>query len=521
MPEAEQRAGLLSLPNELLIPVFENPSFPTEYLCLLATLSRRLHFVALPIYFRRHGMPDPSKYASFTLTNDGQDMLAALNMALYLTSIEEIHCVFPHPSCSSILPLIPHVKRVTNFISRFPSVKRVSLQLDAQNSQCNSAGDDAAVRAWSLAFGRLLNTLSKRRCTELTVRYGAYLTRTFVLSSAKLPKPMKRAIRAVKRALRRTIGGKDWEFQRVAEQGRERIPALAAPRSSKLTTLHIHSGVLVTPPCLPWTLSVLRTSPVVSLSLAEITLDKGYWRPVLKLLAKAAGPTLTSVSLCKLDNISDEEIFGFLRRLPRLKSLEIGSVNEKQGLPTHWTARPTRLPNLVSLIAPPELVLHFVQAKPTVLPNLKALCIAFDASTMKTHIRFVATHLAAISEALGTVNTPAITLALVLFSQEIIFDLDALPLMPNQLKDALARVGSLDLDVFPRSSPDVARWVRAVFGVAVDRVALTVRAPVKGALTEPVHLEWVEAFKGSDVKNVVVNGELYDLTKTAPATTEA
>ncbi|KAJ7074544.1 hypothetical protein C8F01DRAFT_1075977 [Mycena amicta] len=426
--------GLLSLPNELLIAVFENPKFPVEYLCILAVLCRRLHFLALPIYFRRSGLSDPSKSAVVTLSKDGADMLAALNMALFLSELQDITCVFPHPSCSSIFPLIAHVKRFRKFVSRFPSVRRVTLQLDAQNSMCNSAGDDAALRAWSSSLGGLLNTLVERRCTELTVRYGGYLTRSFALSTTKAPKRMKRTIRAVKRIFlqsRPTLYGKGWEFRRVPEQGRDRALASATPRSSKLTTLHIHSAILVTPPCIAWTLSVLRTSPIASLSVAQISLDKGYWGPVLTLLAKAAGPHLASVSLCNLDDISDEDILKFLGRLPRLKSLEIGTVMETQGISTRWNAHVPQLRALTSLIAPPELVLHLLRAKPAVLPKLTALCIAFQPNLNKTHIRAVATQLADVCQALGPRHSPRISLALTLFSSEIIFDLDALPMMPG------------------------------------------------------------------------------------------
>ncbi|KAJ6491585.1 hypothetical protein DFH09DRAFT_1453253 [Mycena vulgaris] len=157
--------SLLSLPNELLIVIFQNPKFSLDNLCLLA-LCRRLHFLALPIYFARNGMPTPSKSALITLREDGMDMLAALNMALFISSIEDITCVFPHPSCTSISPLLPHVCRFPKFVCHFPSVKKVTLQLDSRNSMCNAVGDDAALRAWSSTLGGLLNSLVERRCTD-------------------------------------------------------------------------------------------------------------------------------------------------------------------------------------------------------------------------------------------------------------------------------------------------------------------------------------------------------------------
>ncbi|KAJ7747667.1 hypothetical protein DFH07DRAFT_702580, partial [Mycena maculata] len=358
-------ASLLSLPNEVLSIIFENPKFPADYLCILAVLCRRLHFLALPIYFARNSMPSPQKSVVISLHPDGMDMLAALNMALFISTMEDITCIFPHPSCTSIFPLLPHLCRFRSFISRFPSVKSVTLQLDARNSMCNAAGDDVALRAWSSTLGALLNTLVEKRCTDLTVRYGGYLTRSYQLSSGKT-KRAKRVLKSIKKLFRRSGGamaGKGWEFRRAADQGRERALTSVSSKSSRprtLTSLRIQSAVLMTPPCLNWTLSALRFCPITSLSISQISLENELWKASLTLIAKAC-PKLTSLSLSELETISDVEILKFCSRLPRLTSLRIGYNEEARGTPTR--CRNGIVPEfrtLTSLVAPANFILYFL-----------------------------------------------------------------------------------------------------------------------------------------------------------------
>ncbi|KAF7291502.1 hypothetical protein MKEN_01484700 [Mycena kentingensis (nom. inval.)] len=478
-PQDAHHPTLLSLPNELLVAIFQSPIFPSDALCKLATLSRRLHGLALPIYFSRSGLPEPSKSVSVRLRSDGADMLAALDMALFLTEIGDITAVFPHPSCQSVLPLLPHVDRLSKFVSKFPSVKRATLELDAYTSLCNTTGDDSALRAWSTAFGRLLNALVERRCTELTVRYGGYLTRTFTLSTTT---SAKQAMWAMQRTFGYvpSLSGKDWEFRRVASQGRESTFVSAAPRSATLTTLHIHSAVLVTLPCLNWTLSALRQGAITSLTLAKIALD--HWGPVLELIARAA-PRLAFVSLRELEGISQSDIFTFLGRLPRLASLDIWDVRARRApAPVHWKwtkAHAPKLPALTSLLAPPDFLLPALRTSN--LPfQLNSLCINLHNTSNYNYnrLQIVSRELGTICQLLASRLTRSprlrICLALVLSTERIMLDLDALPLLSGDAAEYFSHVSSLTLDVFPHSSVDVARWVREVCPSA-EEVVLSIR----------------------------------------------
>ncbi|KAJ6595113.1 hypothetical protein DFH09DRAFT_1136191 [Mycena vulgaris] len=136
--------GLLSLPSELLLAIFEDPSFPTDTLYALSLLSRRLHFVALPVSFARHGITSAtpnSVVITMQRESGGRDLVSALQMALFNLQIERVTCVFPrphpppHPSCAS---MVTHLRRLERLIARLPSVRDLTIRLDGVGSTCRS-----------------------------------------------------------------------------------------------------------------------------------------------------------------------------------------------------------------------------------------------------------------------------------------------------------------------------------------------------------------------------------------------
>ncbi|KAJ7039032.1 hypothetical protein C8F04DRAFT_1086885 [Mycena alexandri] len=515
------QVSLLSLPNELLIAIFENTKFPVDYLCTLAVLCRRLHFIALPIYFARNGMLEPSKSAFIPLAKDGQDMLAALNMALFISSMEEITCVLPHPSCTSIFPLLPHLRRLRKFISRIPSVKRVTLQLDARNSMCNAAGDDEALRAWSSTLGGLLNVVIEKGCTELTVRYGGYLTRSYMLSTGPAHRTrIRRLVKSVRRVFgpRAALSGKSWEFRRVPEQGKKGefavVPGSKLPRSQELSTLHIESAVLIMPPCLSWTLSALRYCGITSLSISRVSLEKELWNAALTLIAKGA-PHLAELSLCELDSISDVEILKFCSRLRRLTSLKIGNNEEAQGVPTKCTkGQIPAFRHLTSLIAPADFILYFLRPQKC-FPQLNSLSITFHGKT-KTHIRTVGAQLMAVCRLMATRKiSPSLCLSLPLFSDTITFDFDAVLSLPVKVTRYFEHVASLDLHVFPYGTAEIARWVHLF--PSVQHVSLVVRSKPADADADTVRFLHALSQAQSLLRTVTINGRKHVLDDLPPS----
>ncbi|KAF8160274.1 hypothetical protein K438DRAFT_2025864 [Mycena galopus ATCC 62051] len=93
--------------------------------------------------------------------------------------MNQVSCVFPHPSCTSIAPFVMQMKRLRTFISRLSSVEAVTLDFDISAhamSRCLSAGTDSVLNEWASQDGALLNCIVQRECSSLTIMNGGQLT---------------------------------------------------------------------------------------------------------------------------------------------------------------------------------------------------------------------------------------------------------------------------------------------------------------------------------------------------------
>ncbi|KAJ7148055.1 hypothetical protein C8R43DRAFT_1129212 [Mycena crocata] len=280
-------AGLLDLPTEILHKIFDTRAFPTDTLYHIAVLSRRLRSIALPVYLSRNGMDLASNSATITMRIDRLDLLSRLQIALFISFMERITFILPHPSCTSIAPFLAQLKRVESFISRLSFVREVTLQLySIEYSQCLSVGDDNILRTWTSRFGALLNSILQAKCTALTVVHGSYLTRSYELIP---PGFFRKYFRAKDAAA----------FRHDLRQGKDTVsvPLPLSGASSHLTTLNIQSTTLIMPPGLNWTLGILRHASLTSLTLHMSALVEPLtWRIVLPQLASTA-PHLMALSL--------------------------------------------------------------------------------------------------------------------------------------------------------------------------------------------------------------------------------
>ncbi|KAJ7036022.1 hypothetical protein C8F04DRAFT_954300 [Mycena alexandri] len=169
----------VGLPTEILAYILKDPLISLETLYSLALLCRRLHLIALSIYFSRHELTSISRSLHIPMQTEGRDLLTVLETTLFLPDVDDFTFIFPHPSCVSILPILRELQRVENYISRLHSVKGVTLQLDQPHSVCLSVGNEAALRAWSIGLGSLLSCIVEKVCSCLTVMpvYGAQMIR--------------------------------------------------------------------------------------------------------------------------------------------------------------------------------------------------------------------------------------------------------------------------------------------------------------------------------------------------------
>ncbi|KAJ6617643.1 hypothetical protein B0H10DRAFT_2032377 [Mycena sp. CBHHK59/15] len=522
-------SGFLDLPSEILAIILENPNFPDNTLYSLALLCRRLHFIALPIYFSRNGMDYQSKSVVIAMRADGRDMLAALHTALFVSSMEKITCIFPHPSCTSIFPLLYHLQRVKGLVWRFPSVKEVILQLDVRGSICLSVGDDEALRAWASNLGDLLNCIVDRKCSSLTVRYGGQLTKAFEVFLPQVLRTVPRKSirdllarvgRLISPLKRRISQDPTWVFRRVFQQGDDPVMVSMPPDlcSSDLTSLHIQSAILILPPCLHWTLTALRQCSITSLTLSEIYLDTDAWSIVLKLIAETA-PTLTSVSLIELRSISDLDIVTFCSRLKLLENLEIDTKNFSPPNPLgfEYGSMP-EFQHLSRLRAPSEFILYFLRCHNS-LPGIQSLCLSCP--TVQTHhtsldIHSLSRRLSLIIRTLGEhCLNPTLSLSLNSMFYHLVSP-DITTELSDDLHMSLDRILGLEITILPfffADIADMAGWIR------VFRRVQCVRITLESPLDTTAHAErLVEAIQPMQFLEMVeVNGKSYSLKTSSGA----
>ncbi|KAJ7498717.1 hypothetical protein FB451DRAFT_7458 [Mycena latifolia] len=370
---APHAVQLLDLPDELLLLILEH--LDPNALLYLAMLSRRLHYISLPMYFMHYGMDNPAEKAEFTMLDSRRDPLTALQMALFIPAITHLSCSWPHYETSVHL-LFPHIRRLRVLFARLAFVRKVTLVLDTPGGFYDTSGDD--IETWTLEFGELLNTILKRGCTALTLRYGRFFTQSYQLRHAPLlARPVNAFRNAVRNILPDTASAMPSDGWELLQLGQPHAPMelnLEGCASSALVHFNIESSMLFLPPCFNWSLSALRHSPISCLEFIGILLPTRIWSVVLPPIASVVS-ALTELNLSNLYGISGMDILLFLAKLPRLKILTIGYTEYSRSIQSSFpdSGPIPQLHELINLHAPSTFISHMLKKKS--MPSVESLCI--------------------------------------------------------------------------------------------------------------------------------------------------
>ncbi|KAF7334275.1 hypothetical protein MSAN_02389100 [Mycena sanguinolenta] len=512
-------ANISDLPTEILAKILED--VPSETLCSLASLSRRLNY-ALSLYFSRSNLD--LKDVTITLVPNRHDPLSAFQICLSISSMQRVEIIFPHPSCSTIFPFLKQMKRVENFFSRLTSVKEVVLQLDNTGSiRCLAPGSDEALRAWATRLGALLTCIVEKGCTALTVVNGTHLIEAYQL---QLPKFSAKYLPRLLRKVLLPQNARSLGFRRNPRQGTADVSS-AMPRfpahSLQLNTLHIETATLVMPPGLHWTLTALHQCPITSLGIRMSLVESHIWSVVLPSIV-AACPNLTSLRLTDLDSYSRSHeastetlALAFLAHFPRLVDLELTHL-WGSGMYFDWRSYlfkakgPTApLKHLTRLRAPPSIVSHLL-SRPFALPIINSICILWkepSSPDYKTLVRFLSSIFRVLS---WRRLTPELSLWIESLSRAaegmaILRGLSAPPL------EQLARVERLHLEYAflgtDLTQPLLEPVVAAFRGL--KQLSVTTRSG-DAAVAILAQVAWAT----DSLKSVEINGKSYDLASRSP-----
>nr|GAT54961.1 predicted protein [Mycena chlorophos] len=488
---------LVDLPTEILDIILLDPAFATcpEALFHTSRVCRRLHFIALPAFLAVSGLTLDS--ASFVpeaqlrlRTDHVPDLFAGLETALFPIRIETIRCVLPHPSCITIQPLVACIRRLTHWIAS-PSLAGVVsfiLEPDRHGSQCLSVGNDEQLGIWVDAMQSLLNVVVIRGCVDLTVSFGSQLTKTHIYS----PKPSSSWIKALgaklwpgKQSFSRSVTGSragdltvDALFRRDAHWGIRRFDMILAPSISaaaggvKISTVRVASAILITPPGLRWTLSLLQTGHITTLGLDFDVADEGLWSHVLPVLKDSLqqgshkGNQLRKLELRNTKHHLNSIVLALLPSAPMNSLIELAIYDELTWELRAPNAVSLTFPLVESLKAPVPYITFMLRQK--ALPALRDLCILWRMPT--TSLAFPSPQEIAdiLSEPLSLLDSQHLTpcLSVILNAEVYLYELDqpSAPILPSPLQPSkiLSRIQRVEIFVkryhFDNIS-DVVRWV--------------------------------------------------------------
>ncbi|TFK73409.1 hypothetical protein BDN72DRAFT_201131 [Pluteus cervinus] len=353
------KTTFVDLPDDILRLIFHYLS--TE-LYSLSMLSKRLHFIALPVFLEHHGITDPIAESRFTLDKTASciNAFSALRLAVFITSIDHLHCRFP--VVPDLYLMFDQMYQLRDFVARLTRVRTVCLDFGPKYLHCKA--NDPLLERWVSCLGGLLETIVSRGCISLTLRgYGHFMGSYTLLPQEVQPAIIPRDLQEV------AMSGKTWQFQRVAELGSKNIFITRTIRSNSETnlgTLVIASESFLRPPGLPWTILILKQSPITCLEILDIPKNLSF------ILSQLAGtvPRLERLTISGEADCFD--VFKFISHAPLLSSLTLDR-SLRFDLKPHRATIP-KLCSLVELLAPPEYIINILSDQRLV--NLKKVGIA-------------------------------------------------------------------------------------------------------------------------------------------------
>ncbi|TFK73408.1 hypothetical protein BDN72DRAFT_201137 [Pluteus cervinus] len=390
IPIVPQPGQLLNLPENVLRLILQNVAQTSPIqLYVLAILAKRLNTLALPLFLARLGVSEPRRLVNLTLQPTSRrtpssrlDALSGLRIALYVTSVDQIHCTFDFRD-SAHDAFFQAIRRLGGFLSRLTTVSAIHLEICGGIQTFELHRDANTQLRWDAAFQQLSDTVTRKPGSRLVVTNAGYLTRSWVSSPTVSNSGSRRS--AASRfdfPIRRLLGGEKQVYEaadaRLAPPSpvarelhsltQRRPRSLSQPCAPRvlLTSVTIDSQALLSQN-LDWTLALLRSNTLASLSMSNVQLPGLMWSSILPQIA-AAAPFLTHLDIAD-SNVFPKDLLSFLSKLPLLENLKIDRSLRLFAPASHPYPK---LSHLSRLSAPPEYVAILLSVRGG-LPHLRDL----------------------------------------------------------------------------------------------------------------------------------------------------
>ncbi|TFK35659.1 hypothetical protein BDQ12DRAFT_687766 [Crucibulum laeve] len=418
LESSEAHTSFLHLPNEILRKIF-NGITDKQDIYRVGLVCRRLNAIMLPNLLQLHNIPNPERFIEIYVherPSSKFDVLSALQLSFDITTINTI--VF-HLELSGSLMLYPKnsltrkLTRVSRLVQRLQSVQNVRIVIGnipppyplelrlserLKRTRLGPLGvPDDVLREWSDSLENLLNPILTKGCTSLTVRYGTYTCQEPYRfeTSTTIFKPLALArsfhFKSIQNSSQKeglSLKGPGWEFHRQIpdsvlhvhpKEAQNITIALSdmAQNLAVLTTFSIQSILLIQPPLLRWTISVLDTcTSITCLIFAHISASGRFWEAILDCIgATAIHKNLNEfLVLESCHGLEEETLVNFISCLSALQRLYIDGASRlkiKPGPTNSSRSRLVNLPYLVDMHASVYIISHVFNFTSTILGSLR------------------------------------------------------------------------------------------------------------------------------------------------------
>lgn len=395
----------LELPTELLEHIIQN--LDDESLFQLSQTCRNLHYLALPVWFKRNSIEVLANGWIDVHKPRSEHILPAVRMALFVPSLRGIRYYF-NPGADRVLREFHELHRSAAWM---PPVQELRLHFSVfenwmhHDIKPNVGRVQLDVDVWRGRLTGMLDQFLNKGCKALSVTGGTTICSAFTAtrtagSKFQFFKALPRFWNVKSR--------KSEEFTPTAS-GNATIQPFPSPLEFRgkeqsfepiaLEEFHLHSCILLHPQFLDWTLSMFQKSRAITILSLTTAMQPGA---LANLLSNITLPVLSNfkiscplVILLRLESVDFPSIQSFLTRHPSITTLHVDSVlfpHKSATLKKPILPRLLRLaahPNYVTWLLGPQDALPQLQ-KVTISSHFESYDVAFDYDLFDDAIRSVA-----------------------------------------------------------------------------------------------------------------------------------
>ncbi|KDR81962.1 hypothetical protein GALMADRAFT_221863 [Galerina marginata CBS 339.88] len=348
------RVDFIDLPNEIILYILGH--LPEDDLYGLSLLSRRMNYMSLPLYLSRRSFGSRPNDRLVLFDYNSRDVLRALNVTLFKTSLTRLHypldCEKPPGELKRELRAmhglltrnLSSLREVTIDFHNIIDLQLFDLVLQTPVSEVvpkvvPSSGVPNELQSELI---ELLDAVIDSGCMSLAITYCG-------------------SQRPVMDNIDDTISLDFGWGARMCWQSLRPLASLfrasaSNAKNNNLEAIYLHSSVSFHPHLARWTIEILNSSRITSLSISQqLCIGAHSWALILPCVAI---PMLTNLSLdsCTF-RLSD--LFKFVNRHPNIRKLSLGRSFRFTDAQRSLSIR--KLGKLAYLSAPPHALVPFLR----------------------------------------------------------------------------------------------------------------------------------------------------------------